>query len=129
MRAPTKSLWRHRDFLKLWSAQTTSSFGSQIASLAYPRTAIIVLQATIFQVGLLQATGTASAALVGLFAGVITERARRTDFIHFGFRTCASRSNHSGRAVEMILPFLRLLFSPVRSLETINNSEINYEER
>ena len=78
MRAlPTKSLWRHQDFLKLWSAQATSSFGSQIASLAYPLTAILVLQATTFQVGLLQATGMASAALLGLFAGVIVDRARR----------------------------------------------------
>lgn len=77
MRAPTISLWRHKDFLKLWSAQTTSVFGSQIASLAYPLTAILVLQATTFQVGLLQATGTASAAVVGLFAGVIVDRARR----------------------------------------------------
>jgi hypothetical protein len=43
MRAPTKSLWRHRDFLKLWGALTISGFGSQTASLAYPLTAIIVL--------------------------------------------------------------------------------------
>jgi MFS family permease len=77
MRSPTSSLWRHRDFLKLWGAQTTSTFGSQIASLAYPLTAILVLQATTFQVGLLQATGTAAAAIVGLFAGVMVDRARR----------------------------------------------------
>lgn len=72
-----KSLWRHRDFLKLWSAQTTSVFGSEMASLAYPLTAIVVLQATTFQVGLLHAAGTASGALVGLFAGVIVDRASR----------------------------------------------------
>lgn len=74
---PIKSLWRHRDFLKLWSALTISSFGSQMASLAYPLTAILVLQATVFQVGILQATGTASAALFGLLAGVIVDRVRR----------------------------------------------------
>ncbi len=73
----SKSLWRHQDFLKLWSAQTTSVFGSELASLAYPLTAIVVLQATTFQVGLLQATGAASAALVGLFAGVIVDRVSR----------------------------------------------------
>ena len=71
------NLWRHRDFLKLWSAQTTSVFGSHIASLAYPLTAILVLEATTFQVGLLQATGTASGALLGLFAGVIVDRVSR----------------------------------------------------
>ncbi len=73
----SKSLWRHQDFLKLWSAQTTSVFGSELASLAYPLTAIIVLQATTFQIGLLQAGGPAAAALVGLFAGVIVDRVSR----------------------------------------------------
>ena len=77
MSPQTKSLWRHQDFLKLWSAQATSVFGSELASLAYPLTAIVVLEATTFQVGLLQATGTASAALVGLFAGVIVDRTSR----------------------------------------------------
>ncbi len=77
MSSKPANLWRHRDFLKLWSAQTTSVFGSQIASLAYPLTAILVLQATTFQVGLLQATGTASGALLGLFAGVIVDRVSR----------------------------------------------------
>ena len=79
MPAESKSLWQHRDFLKLWSAQTTSVFGSELASLAYPLTAIVVLQTT-FQVGLLQASGTASGALVGLFAGVIADRAPQTAF-------------------------------------------------
>lgn len=77
MSSKPANLWRHRDFLKLWTAQTTSVFGSQIASLAYPLTAILVLQATTFQVGLLQATGTASGALLGLFAGVIVDRVSR----------------------------------------------------
>lgn len=72
-----KSLWRNRDFLKLWSAQATSIFGSELASLAYPLTAIIVLEATTFQMGLLQATGNASGFLIGLFAGVIADRFRR----------------------------------------------------
>lgn len=71
------TLWRNRDFLKLWSAQTTSVFGSELASLAYPLTAILVLQATTFQIGLLQATGPAAAALVGLFAGVMVDRVSR----------------------------------------------------
>jgi len=71
------NLWQHRDFLKFWSAQTTSVFGSQLASLAYPLTAILVLEATTFQVGLLQATGTASGVLLGLFAGVIVDRVSR----------------------------------------------------
>src|SRR5205085_2730234 len=72
-----QSLWRHQDFLRLWGAQATSIFGSELASLAYPLTAILILQATTFQMGMLQATRSASAALVGIFAGVIVDRMRR----------------------------------------------------
>ena len=33
---PTGGLWRHGDFLKLWSAETISQFGSQVGGLALP---------------------------------------------------------------------------------------------
>lgn len=77
MRPELGGLWRHRDFMKLWSAQAISVFGSQLASLAYPLTAILVLQVTTFQIGLLQAAGGASGFIVGLFAGVIVDRLER----------------------------------------------------
>ena len=70
----SKNLWRHADFLKLWSAQAISVFGTELASLAYPLTAILVLDASVFQIGILQACGGASGVLVGLFAGVIADR-------------------------------------------------------
>lgn len=74
MLPPSKNLWRHADFLKLWSAQAISVFGSELASLAYPLTAILVLDASVFQMGVLQACGGASGVLAGLFAGVIADR-------------------------------------------------------
>jgi MFS family permease len=77
MRVESTTLWRHRDFLKLWSAQSISVFGSEIASLAYPLTAIVVLDASVFQMGVLQSVGGAAAVVVGLFAGVIADRVRR----------------------------------------------------
>src|SRR5215213_3059300 len=77
MRLQPNTLWRHRDFLKLWSAQSISIFGTEIASLAYPLTAIVVLEASVFQMGILQAAGGAAAVAVGLFAGVIADRVRR----------------------------------------------------
>ena len=77
MRLQSKTLWRHRDFLKLWSAQSISIFGTEIASLAYPLTAIVVLEASVFQMGMLQAAGGAAAVAVGLFAGVIVDRVKR----------------------------------------------------
>ena len=83
MASQSKNLWLNRDFLKLWSAQTTSVFGTQIASLAYPLTAILVLQASAFEMGILRATGSASAFLVGFFAGVVVDRVRRKPLLIF----------------------------------------------
>jgi MFS family permease len=70
-------LWRHPDFLKLWAGQTISLFGSQITALALPLTAVLTLQATPTQMGLLRATHSASAMLAGLFVGVLADRLRR----------------------------------------------------
>jgi len=78
-----RGLWHNREFLKLWSAQTTSVFGTQIASLAYPLTAILVLQATPFEMGVLRAIGSASAVLVGFFVGVIVDRVSRKPLLIF----------------------------------------------
>jgi MFS family permease len=50
---PTGGLWRHADFLKLWSAETVSQFGSQVSNLAIPLVAILVLDASAFEVGAL----------------------------------------------------------------------------
>jgi MFS family permease len=76
--APTaRSLWRHPDFLRLWTAETVSQFGSQITGLAMPLAAILVLAATPFEVGLLNAMDTLPFLLVGLPAGVWVDRLRR----------------------------------------------------
>ncbi|HEY8559606.1 MAG TPA: MFS transporter [Pyrinomonadaceae bacterium] len=77
MALPSDSLWRNREFLRLWSAQGVSVFGSELASLAYPLTAIVVLQAGVFETSVLQAAGGAAAFTVGLFVGVIADRVRR----------------------------------------------------
>lgn len=70
-------LWRHPDFMKLWTGQTVSSIGSHVTGTALPLAAIIVLNATPAQVGLLAALETAPVLLVGLFAGVWADRLRR----------------------------------------------------
>jgi len=74
-RAPAPTLlWRHRDFLLLWSGQSISEIGSSITNLALPLTAVIVLKASAFQVGLLTAATYASFALIALPAGAIVDR-------------------------------------------------------
>jgi MFS family permease len=75
--APAGELWRHPDFLRLWGAQTVSSFGTQVSLIALPLIAIVTLDASPLAVGLLAASGTLPFPLFGLFAGVLADRARR----------------------------------------------------
>lgn len=77
MRPRPPSLWRHPDFLKLWTGQTLSLVGSQVTQLALPLTAILTLRATPFQMGVLRAVQYAPALLIGLFAGAFIDRLRR----------------------------------------------------
>ena len=70
-------LWRHGDFLKLWSAQTISQFGSQITFLGLPIIAALVLDASPWQMGVLGAAEFAPFLLFGLFAGVWVDRLPR----------------------------------------------------
>src|SRR5919106_1696969 len=71
------SLWRNADFLRLWSAQTISQFGTQITLLALPLAAILVLDASAFEVALLSAIEFAPFLLFALPAGVWVDRLRR----------------------------------------------------
>ena len=72
--AKVPGLWRHRDFLLLWSGQTVSQIGSQVTILALPLVAIVVLRATALEVGLLSAAATSAYLLVALPAGVVADR-------------------------------------------------------
>ena len=71
------SLWRQSDFLKLWAGQTISEIGSQVTFLALPLTAILVLEATPREMGLLTALQAVPSLVVGLHAGVVVDRRRR----------------------------------------------------
>ncbi|WP_127473491.1 MFS transporter [Microbacterium sulfonylureivorans] len=74
---PRGSLWRDRNFLTLWSGQTLSQFGAQITELAVPVLAVLLLNATEFQVGVLNAANVAAFLLVGLPAGAWIDRMRK----------------------------------------------------
>lgn len=67
----------HRHFALLWTGQTISSFGSHITSLALPLAALLLLQATPAQIGLLTALGALPGLLLGLFLGVWIDRLPR----------------------------------------------------
>lgn len=75
------NLWQNRDFLRLWSGQALSGVGSSVSGLAVPLIAVLTLQATPTQMGLLSAVGLSPFLLVGLFAGVWVDRLSRRSVI------------------------------------------------
>jgi MFS family permease len=75
------SLWRHRDFRRLWAGQTVSVFGSQVSELALPLAAVLTLHATAFQMGLLSAAGMAPWIAFALLVGVWVDRRVRRRWI------------------------------------------------
>ncbi len=66
-----------RDFLKLWTGQAVSQFGSRITREGLPLTAVLVLGASPRQMGILSGAGAAAILLFGLFAGAWADRIRR----------------------------------------------------
>lgn len=68
------SIWSNREFLLLWGGQTVSEMGTHITVLALPLVAVVLLEASAFQVGLLAAAETSAFLLVALPAGVVVDR-------------------------------------------------------
>jgi MFS family permease len=74
---PAHDLLRDRVYRRLWSSILISSFGNQISMLALPLTAVLLLQATPTQMGLLTAIEIAPFVLFSLPAGVWLDRVRK----------------------------------------------------
>src|SRR5579862_1916996 len=70
-------LWRNSDFLKLWAGQSVSQVGSWITMVGLPLTAVMVLNASPLQMGILSGAGAAAVLIFGLFAGAWVDRLRR----------------------------------------------------
>ncbi|MDH6577280.1 MFS transporter [Kitasatospora sp. MAP5-34] len=71
------ALLRHRDFRLLLSGAAAGQLGSQVTLVALPLVAVLRLDASALQVGLLTAAETAAFLLVGLPAGAWVDRMRR----------------------------------------------------
>jgi predicted MFS family arabinose efflux permease len=70
----TPPLLRQPEFMKLWAAQSISQIGDQITYLALPLVAVLTLDASAGQMGLLVAAELMPHLLFSLFAGVLIER-------------------------------------------------------
>src|SRR5262249_54806119 len=74
---PTDSLWRHADFMKLWTGQTVSLFGTLLTRVALPFIAVLILGANAAQMAILTGLRVVPALLLGLVAGQIVDRVSR----------------------------------------------------
>jgi len=73
----TPSLWRHTDFLKLWTGQTVSRLGSVVTRTALPLVALLALGAGPREMAYLVISASAGVLVVGLVAGAWVDRLRR----------------------------------------------------
>ena len=80
----SRSLLRHPDFVKLWSAETISQFGTQVTLLALPIIAATTLNVTPFEFGLLGTIEFLPFILLSLPAGVWIDRLRRRPILIAG---------------------------------------------
>lgn len=70
------SLWQNLDFRRLWIGETVSQFGSAISGVALPLVALLVLDASTLQVGLLATFQSVAFLLIGLPSGAWIDRMR-----------------------------------------------------
>lgn len=73
----TESLWRHADFLRLWTGQTISEFGSVVTRTAVPLVGLLVLGAGPREMAALVVAASSAVLLVGLVAGAWVDRLPR----------------------------------------------------
>jgi MFS family permease len=77
MIAQPTGLWRNAAFIKLWTGQTISEFGSRITREAFPFIAVTLLAATPQELGLFGAISSVTMLAFGLFAGMWVDRVSR----------------------------------------------------
>ena len=69
----SKSLWRNRDYMLLWSGQALSDIGGAVSELAFPLLVLAVTHSPA-QAGFVAALRALPATLFSLFAGVLVDR-------------------------------------------------------
>lgn len=83
MRWSFNGLWRNADFMKLWVGESISLFGTQITALALPLVAVLLLEASPAQMGILNAAAFLPFLLFSLPAGVFIDRKSRRPILIF----------------------------------------------
>src|SRR5437879_3003302 len=71
------SAFSNPNFVKLWAGESVSLIGTQVTQFTMPLIAILSLNATVVEVGVLNALRFVPVVLLSLFAGVWLDRRRR----------------------------------------------------
>ncbi|HEX8983584.1 MAG TPA: MFS transporter [Ktedonobacterales bacterium] len=103
-------LWRNSGFMLFWSGETVSLFGSQVTMLALPLTAVLTLQATAGQLGLIRFAGEFPYVLFTLIFGAWVDRRRRKPVLIL--------ANAARAALVGLVPLLAILHALQFSLLT-----------
>ena len=82
--AAVSTLWRHRDFMLLWIGQSVSRLGDQFTAFALPVLAVLTLNPSAAEMGILAAAATAPFLLFGLLVGVWVDRLRKRPVLILG---------------------------------------------
>jgi MFS family permease len=75
--APTRGVFANADFVKLWAGESISLIGTQVTQFTMPLVAVLSLNATVAEVGVLNALRFVPVLLLSMFAGVWLDRRRR----------------------------------------------------
>jgi len=110
LRLPSGGLWRHPDFMKLWTGQSISEVGSQVSQLAIPWIAAVGLHASPLAFSMLGVLGFLPFILFALPAGVWVDRLRRRPILIFG---------DAARAVLLVLIPVLWAFDALRMWELL----------
>ncbi|MGC4804654.1 MFS transporter [Micromonospora sp. DT233] len=94
---------RETGFFRLWSAEAVSLAGAQVTAFALPLVAVLTLDASAWEMGLLSAAGSAAVLVFGLSAGAWADRYERRAVMLF--------ANLLRAVVLLIVPVLYLLDS------------------
>src|SRR3954447_9867590 len=71
------SIWRDGDFLRYWTGHSVSQLGAAVTQVALPLVALLTLQASAAEVGLLRAAEFLPYLLLTLPSGALVDRMRR----------------------------------------------------
>ena len=74
---PSGALWQHAGFMRLWAAQTVSSFGARITREGLALASVLTIDARPFQLGILAALAMGPSVVVGFFAGGYVDRSEQ----------------------------------------------------